>query len=515
MNKVVCFHARLMAAARAPKAFAITALALAFLFASSGTAAYGQKLSGNAFDTGVFNGTGTGAIPDAVKGCGNPAPTSRDVTFAVSGMVGAITSVEIQANILHPWVGDLKATLIAPDGTELVLFGYTGATAANLCGDGSSLIGAYTFRDSASGTNWWTAAAENVNEVPVGAYRTTVAGPLASTTDAPVTSLNTAFQGVSNPNGTWILRINDANFEDVGQIDSAQLTINTFTNPGAAYLDFDADGKTDVSIFRPTPDPPGSDSQWWLLKSADDSTRGLSFGTATDVPIPADYTGDGKTDIAFFRPSSSEWFILRSEDDSFYAFPFGAAGDIPTPGDFDGDGIDDPAVFRPSIGIWFIYRSSDGVVSAIAFGVPEDRPTVADFDGDDIDDIAVYRPSVQQWWHLRSSDGPIGYSFGSPEDKVVVGDYTGDGKADIAIFRPSLSTWYVVRSEDSSYYAFPWGAAGDVPAPGDFDGDGITDPTIYRPSERTWYILGSINGFEAVQFGVAGDRPLPNLKVLP
>ena len=54
--------------------------------------------------------------------------------------------------------------------------------------------------------------------------------------------------------------------------------------------------------------------------------------------MPGDYTGDGKTDVAFWRPSTGEWFILRSEDVSFYSFPFGANGDIPAPGDYDGDG---------------------------------------------------------------------------------------------------------------------------------------------------------------------------------
>ncbi|MCO6509344.1 MAG: SBBP repeat-containing protein, partial [Aridibacter famidurans] len=109
-------------------------------------------------------------------------------------------------------------------------------------------------------------------------------------------------------------------------------------------FDFDGDGATDVSVFRPNSQPT---AQWWLLRSSDSGTRGLAFGTSTDVPVAADFTGDGKTDVAFWRPSSGEWFILRSEDDSFFAFPFGANGDIPAPGDFDGDGKADPAVYRP------------------------------------------------------------------------------------------------------------------------------------------------------------------------
>ncbi|REJ78440.1 MAG: VCBS repeat-containing protein [Acidobacteria bacterium] len=460
-------------------------------------------------------GTNLGDIPDAISGCGNPAPTSRDVMFDVSGMLGSVTSVEIQVTIDHNWVGDISATLIAPDATEHLLFGRTGATAAFPCGDGSALSGVYTFRDSAAGTNWWTAAADNVNSVPPGAYRTTETGPLAATTNAPLTELSISFPPTMDPNGVWILRLNDVNFEDVGSVTAATLTITTATNPGAAYLDFDGDGATDVSVWRPSPEPPGSDSQWWFLFSGNDGTRGLNFGTSTDIPVPADFTGDGKTDIAFFRPSTAEWFVLRSDDDSFFAFPFGATGDVPAPGDFDGDGIDDPAVFRPSSATWFIYQSSNGAVSAVGFGIAEDLPTIADFDGDDIDDIAVFRPSVQQWWQLRSSDGPIGYSFGSPGDLTTVGDYTGDGKADLAFFRPSLSTWYVVRSENPSFFAFPWGSPGDTPAPGDYDGDGITDAAVYRNSDRTWYILGSTSGFFARQFGVDGDVPLPTLPVHP
>ncbi|MCO6511632.1 MAG: hypothetical protein J5I65_12655, partial [Aridibacter famidurans] len=114
-------------------------------------------------------------------------------------------------------------------------------------------------------------------------------------------------------------------------------------------FDFDGDGATDVSVFRPNSQPT---AQWWLLRSSDSGTRGLAFGTSTDVPVAADFTGDGRTDVAFWRPSTGEWFILRSEDDSFFAFPFGSAGDIPAPGDFDGDGKADPAVYRPSSGTW-------------------------------------------------------------------------------------------------------------------------------------------------------------------
>ncbi|REJ78143.1 MAG: VCBS repeat-containing protein [Acidobacteria bacterium] len=285
----------------------------------------------------------------------------------------------------------------------------------------------------------------------------------------------------------------------------------------AAVFDFDGDGRTDASVFRPNPTnlldnpaPEGSSSQWWLLRSSDQGTLGLTFGFPSDVLVPADYTGDGKADIAFWRPSTGQWFILRSEDLTFFAFPFGGNGDIPAPGDFDGDGTADPAVFRPSSGTWFIFRSSDQQVSVVPFGVSVDKPIVADYDGDGMDDVAVFRSPDNQFWLLRSSQGVKAFQFGSPGDRTAVGDWTGDGKADVAFYRPSTSAWFVIRSEDDSFFSFPWGVQGDIPAPGDYDGDGRTDPAIWRPGDRTWYIFGSTNGFQAINFGANGDVPLPS-----
>ncbi|QQS40050.1 MAG: hypothetical protein IPM63_11830 [Acidobacteriota bacterium] len=289
--------------------------------------------------------------------------------------------------------------------------------------------------------------------------------------------------------------------------DSFDWTLNIEAATSAAVFDFDGDGSTDVSVFRPNSQPT---AQWWLLRSSDSGTRGLAFGTSTDVPVAADFTGDGKTDVAFWRPSTGEWFILRSEDDSFFAFPFGSNGDIPAPGDFDGDGKADPAVYRPSSGTWFIVRSSDGGLSVVPFGVAADQPIVADYDGDGKDDVGVYRAPDNQFWLLRSTDGVKAFQFGAPGDRTAVGDWTGDGKADVAFFRPSTSEWYVIRSEDDSFFAFPWGATGDISSPGDFDGDGKFDPAVWRPSDRTWYIFGTTSGFEAVQFGSNGDVPLPS-----
>src|SRR5215203_1523294 len=267
-------------------------------------------------------------------------------------------------------------------------------------------------------------------------------------------------------------------------------------------FDYDGDGKSDISIFRP------SNGQWWLNKSSA-GVNVFQFGTSSDKLAPGDYAGDGKTDVAFWRPETGEWFILRSEDSSYFAFYFGLSTDIIAPGDFDGDGTTDAAVFRPSSGTWFI-RKSTGGTSIFPFGAAGDVPVATDYDGDGKADAAIYRPSTGQWWLNQSSAGVIVYNFGTSADKVVPGDYTGDGKADPAFFRPPTGEWFILRSEDSSYYSVPFGANGDLPVPGDYDGDRRFDTAVFRPATANWFVQRSTAGILITSFGTSGDRPIPN-----
>ena len=304
----------------------------------------------------------------------------------------------------------------------------------------------------------------------------------------------------------------DGSISAVGvDIDDVEVSSTTFTcspiTPTKPIFDFDGDGKTDVSIFRPNV------GEWWYLRSSDLDNRALQFGSSSDIPTPADFTGDGKTDISFFR--NGEWFVLRSEDDSFFSFPWGQDGDIPAPGDFDGDGKADPTVFRPNDSTWFILKSTDNNVDIIPFGIAEDKPVIADYDGDGKDDIAIYRPSVSQWWINQSTEGVTALQFGSNGDRTVQGDYTGDGKADVAFFRPSLGEWFIIRSEDNSFFSFPFGATGDIAAPGDYDGDGVFDATVFRPSSTTWFVNGTQSGVQIVGFGLDGDIPVPSVFSVP
>ncbi len=283
-------------------------------------------------------------------------------------------------------------------------------------------------------------------------------------------------------------------------------------------FDFDGDALANISVRRPgaTPSPTPLDDTWYVrLPGGGFTTK--DFGVAGDLSAPADFDGDGKTDIAVFRPSNGTWYV-QGTTQGFFTNTWGEAGDIPVPSDLNGDGKADFVVFRPSNNTWYWKYTYDLSFGDYQFGQTGDIPIIGDFDGNQRFELAVFRPSTGGWlWYdLQTSSGGSISGWGTNGDIPTPGDFDGDLRTDAVVFRPSDSKWYRRFSSTGGTSSTTWGQTGDIPVAADYDGDGEVDMAVFRPSNNNWYIINSSYGqvplttqTSTVSFGASGDIPVP------
>ncbi len=210
-------------------------------------------------------------------------------------------------------------------------------------------------------------------------------GRQISAASAPVADNGLSFVGVSFNAGERVARVvieignaalSASNNDGTNGVDVVAMDDFIYGEPRATEShpsDFDGDGATDLSVFRP------STGEWFVLNSGSNTLTGGPFGTSGDLPVEGDFDGDKRSDFAVFRPSTGQWIILRSSTGSAQFLQLGATGDIPVPGDYDKDGITDPAVWRASNTGWFFLRSSTNFTTftVSGFGLAGDKPVPA------------------------------------------------------------------------------------------------------------------------------------------
>lgn len=184
-----------------------------------------------------------------------------------------------------------------------------------------------------------------------------------------------------------------------------------------AIADYNGNGRQEIAVFR--------EGVWYILDE-NDGAHVRHWGLPGDVPVPRDYDRDGVADFAIWRPADGMWWVLNSGFDSgttsepYTAAQWGLPGDVPLPADWTGDGRVDLCVYRPLLGLWFIRDLQTGQVTTQQWGLPGDIPLVGDYNGDGLTDFTVFRPSLGKWFHHYRNHLWEVVQMGLPGDRLPI-----------------------------------------------------------------------------------------------
>ena len=131
--------------------------------------------------------------------------------------------------------------------------------------------------------------------------------------------------------------------------------------------DYDGDGKADVAIYRQST---GSGSS--IDRRTARSARSAGERRRSAIcPCRPTTTATARPTSRSFAGTTGEWFVHRSSDGALLHLGWGAPalGDLPVPADYDGDGKPTSRSIEARTGEWFVYQSTNGALLHDRLGI--------------------------------------------------------------------------------------------------------------------------------------------------
>jgi hypothetical protein len=261
----------------------------------------------------------------------------------------------------------------------------------------------------------------------------------------------------------------------------------------------------------------------------------------------ADFTGDGRADIADHWGANGNFYIRRNYGNGTFEAPgtFWGSGIASSPlgtndwtiltGDFTGDGWADYADYHRLSGQIWIHENLHNGTFGGTWGyadLPDGKPLMAgDINGDgradlfDYYDVPFYRyyPNLGAGTSFTTGTGANLQTAGTylnPNNRAALADFDGDGCDDLVFSNVGTDGWFYVHKNNCSFgfsFAVSWSGQG-VGNPaieqafGDFNADGLADyADVHKDTGEIWWHanLGPGSGFNPVHsaYGLYSSTP--------
>jgi probable HAF family extracellular repeat protein len=296
--------------------------------------------------------------------------------------------------------------------------------------------------------------------------------------------------------------------------------------------DFNGDGKADLA-WQHTPD---HQVQLQFFNGTTPTGSGpianSPFDSGWSVAAQADFNGDGNQDLVYRHTSDglTEVQLLQGSTGigggAIANNPFDASWNIAATGDFNGDGKSDLAWLRPSDGVFeeqFLNGSvslGGGIVAGNPFGTDWHIVASGDFNGDSKTDLVWQRPSdglveIELLDGLKIVGGGaiLNSPFGKGWNVVGAGDFNGDVHADL-VWRHTGDGLTEIQFLSGITPVGggvitnnPFDSSWSVAGVGDFNGDGHPD-LVWRHAGDGLTEIQYLNGINAIGGGIAAGLGL-------